>query len=93
MSEPISESEIQELVGAAEIVRLEGMDTGSQHYWQAYIPEPVNSTIQVIAETEEEARENLMTATSEMMQARQESVEAAETPVEELEGYNPPESD
>jgi len=82
MADEITQSEVEELVGAAEIIRLEGMDSGGQYYWQAYIPDPVNASIQVTGATEDEATENMNNAAWELVQNRQTSIEAAETPVE-----------
>lgn len=85
----MSQDEIQALAQSAELIRMEMMDTVVDdeqfHYWQAYLGPPVDSTIQVTGDDENTARDNLGTAAWDMMQARQESIDAAETPVEPAE--------
>lgn len=92
----MSQNEIEALAQSAELVRMEALDTVVDdeqfHYWQAYLGPPVDSTIQVVGDDEDAARENLQTAAWDIMQARQESSAAAEEPVDPDENYDPPES-
>lgn len=94
-----TEDEITDMAMEAEMVRLEYGTTTSEDgepavisLWQAILGDPVYSTIQVSAKDETEAHENLATAAWEMMQNRQQAIEAAETPIDPDENYNPPES-
>lgn len=93
-----TEDEINDMANEAEIVKLETTtvsdeegETQTSSYWQATLGDPVNSTIQVMGKDEDEAHENLAAAAWEMMQNRQQSIEAAETPIDPDENYNPPE--
>jgi hypothetical protein len=56
----------------------------SEIYWQGWMGDPVNATIQVLGPEEEDARNHLGEAAWQMLQNRQTTQEAAETPVTPL---------
>jgi hypothetical protein len=85
-----TETEIKDMAQAADLVRANELDNMvydengnllSETYWQGWMGDPVNAVIQILGADETEARTNLGDAAWAMIQNREETAAAAETPV------------
>jgi hypothetical protein len=87
-----TQEEIYAMADEAQLSRAEALDVTfadengnpyTEYYWQGWMGDPINAFIQVTGKDEKEAHENLGSAGWEILQNREQTQEAAETPVDE----------